>query len=237
MNRIVVALAALAGLALVGCGSKNGYEPKPAKKVEPITITAGKEADLFPLKMGNQWVYEAETNFQNQQGSGSQQEEITFRVTKVETTGRGTEAVLDIINKGKVVDQTGWLVNDSGLYQTSSNKLSQRYEPPQMLIKFPVKTGESFDQVGKGPTPLGGVGNQTAKSKVLGIQEIDTAAGRVSALAVEQRSEFSKDGKAATSLTMMWFSPGKGLVRFRQDTAAGTTQASQLFRLKSFTGS
>ena len=57
----VVALGALS-LAMAGCNSGGGkssaYKPKAADKVAPATVAAGQESEIFPMKVGNTWVYE-----------------------------------------------------------------------------------------------------------------------------------------------------------------------------------
>lgn len=229
--------AGLALLTLVGCGSKSGYVPKPAAAIPEATVAAGKETDLWPMTLGNQWVYEAETSAQTAQGSGSQKSDVTFKVSKSDSSNGVTNAVLDIINEGKIVDQTSWRVDSTGIYQTASNKLQGIYDPPQPMVKFPVKAGDEFTHKGTGPVPMGGIGNQSTTNKVLGSQVIDTAAGRMSALAVESTTTFTKDGKTAITRTTVWLAPGKGLVRYRQETRAGQNVATQLFRLKDFMGS
>jgi len=227
----------LALLALAGCGSKSGYVPKPAAAIPEATVVAGKESDLWPMAQGNQWIYEAETAAQTTQGSGSQKADITFKVSKSSTSNGVTNAVIDIVNDGQIVDQTGWRIDSTGIYQTASNKLKGVYSPPQTLVKFPIKAGEEFTHKGTGPVPMGGIGQQTTVGKCLGPQNIDTASGRLSAIAIESTTTFTKDGKTAETRTMIWLAPGKGLVRYRQETRAGQNVATQLFKLKDFMGS
>jgi len=224
-------------LALAGCSSKSAYVPKPVAKIPEASVKAGEEASLWPMQVGNQWIYEAETSAQTAQGSGSQKAEVTFKVSKSETSNGVTNAVIDIINDGQTVDQTGWRIDSKGIYQTSSNKLKSAYNPPQPLVTFPITTGKEFSHKGVGPVPMGGIGQQSTEGKVLGPEEIDTAAGRMSAIAVQTTTTFTKDGKSAASVTTLWLVPGKGLVRYRQETRAGQTAAVQLFRLKDFMGS
>ena len=68
---LVVSLCAV----FVGCGSGSGYSPKKALPVEVATVKAGQEKSLFPVKVGNQWVYTVI--------SGNTSREITLKVTKV----------------------------------------------------------------------------------------------------------------------------------------------------------
>src|SRR5690606_22486714 len=138
------------------------------------------------MQVGNQWVYEAETAAQTTQGSGNDKKDIRFKVSKSNTVDGVTTATLDIYDGEKLLDQTEWRVDKTGVYQTKSTKLTLSYNPPQPIIKFPIETGKEFTYSGTGPVPMGKnmIGNQTLKGVILGPQEIDTASGRISAIAV-----------------------------------------------------
>ncbi len=231
--------AGLGLIALAGCSSKSNYVAKPPAKIAEVTIAAGKEAELWPMQVGNQWVYEAETAAQTTQGSGNDNKDIRFKVSKSNTVDGVTTATLDIYDGEKLLDQTEWRVDKTGVYQTKSTKLTLSYNPPQPIIKFPIETGKEFTYTGTGPVPMGKnmIGNQTLKGVILGPQEIDTASGRISAIAVQTTITHKKDNQTAVTVTTAWLVPGKGLVRYRQETQSGQNRAMQLFKLKDFVGS
>lgn len=226
-------------VAAVGCGKEGGgYKPTPVAKVAPVTIAEGSEQDLFPLVVGNQWVYNMEfsveaTNQQPQQGQG----DLTFRVSSVVNEPDGSKkATIDILTAGKLNERQVWRTNKKGLFQITTGQIANQvtYTPAQPAILFPVTPGKTFTWSGSGAYPGGGKGTSNSRGVILGSREVDTDMGRMSAIAVESDQSWTTDkgvkGRAASTI---WFAPQVGIVRFRQEIAAGNVTAVQKLTLKS----
>lgn len=238
MNKtyLVVAVAALA--SLVGCkgGGASAYKPKPAPKIESAEVKAGEEKSLFPFAEGSQWVYSVGVRISQADGkSGQQMSEVTVKCIKVEDIEGGQQATLEARNaQGEVTDMQIWRVTDKGIFQVGAGAKADPFTPPMPNVMFPIEIGETVNWKGKGPLPGGTNTEATAKAKVLGYQEIDTDMGRMSALAVETRIDWGGAEKGAAAGTV-WWRPGYGFVRFRQEIVVGDRAAVQLLKLKSYT--
>jgi len=225
-------------LLVAGCGDKssNTYKPKPTPKIPVAKVNPGEEASIFPFMADNQWVYEATALLQantGEQRSGSF--ELTFKVTKVEDQADGKTAHIQILRDGKVESNQRWVVNAKGLYQASSNAGQGDFSPMQSQVLFPVTEGATFTWTGSGPRPVGKPGNYTINSKVIGPQEVDSGVGRISAIAVESKTEWMEGKKKVQATTTQWWAPGIGLVRYVQNTTDGTVATVQTLKLKSHT--
>lgn len=234
-----MAFGALAALVLAGCGSKGGggYEAQSVKQVPPAKLAPGQEATIFPWKVGNQWTYTLEGFRQNAQGAQAQDPaiEITYRVVSVEPSGNGEKAVFEVTRDGEVVDKQVWMRNDKGLFQLSVGLNNQPFEPMQPALLFPLDTGSTFKWAGKGIIPGGTVGTSKSESKVTGPQEVDTEMGRMSGIAVETQSEWTSGNLRGLTNSISWWTPGTGIVRFKQTAIANQIAITQLLKLKSAT--
>jgi hypothetical protein len=217
----IIAVAAL----LLGCGKESSYSPKPATKVKDASVKPGEEASLFPMEVGNQWVYSVETA----QGSF----ELTLKVTDVSREGDATIATLTSTN-GTQQTQSKWRIDGTGIYQLSDGP-DRVFEPPQLLVAFPLEEGKETSVTLRGPYPLGGqIGQMQTRSKYLGVQQIDTDMERLSALAVESLTTWTTEDGNAASRGMTWWAPGIGFVRQRQEVGIGQGRAVILMKLKSY---
>lgn len=211
---------ALLPLLVLGCG-KNDPAPADfanANDAKKPTI-GGKE--LFPLAVGNQWVYSVTVN--------GKADEMTLKVLKVATKGTETIAsVSSVMSSGKPHIGT-WKVTKNGIYQVSVNE-KDRFTPPQLAVPFPLDDTAAKKFKANGPVPTGGKSEQSVVIRNVGIQEIDTESGRMSAYAVE--SVTSWKGAALTSTS--WWAPQVGFVRQRQVISSEKGSIEILMRLKSY---
>lgn len=245
----VVALG-LVTLSLVGCGASgktDTYKPKAQEKVTPVTIVPGKEAEIFPIKAGNTWVYESDAKQTTAQGSRNNKGEITFRVAQVADTPEGKLATIEVSSDGVISDRMKWRVGSSGIYQVSgSMRDSQnaplqdiKFEPAVPIVPFPVKAGSNLKVTATGIRPGAGNGPFQAVVSVEGIQEVDTAMGRYSALSTTNTTSYKEKGITFKSTTSAFWSPKVGIVRYLQDIVATNAEGNQIssssvLRLKSF---
>ncbi len=219
-----------AALCLTGCDDSVGpkVDVVPAAPPPP-PIEAGVEAKLFPMKKGNQWVYASEIG----SSSGIQSGEMTWRISAVREKDGASEADLEMVQAGKVIDRQTWRKNSKGIFQVSAGSQRTSFSPPQPIVTFPLKTGTKISYAGKGITPLGGTGTLTSKGQVLGPQEVDTDSGRVTAIAIQSATTFQAGKNEGLAETTSWYQAGVGLVRYRMDIRVGAAHGSTVLRLKS----
>lgn len=253
MNKQTLTLVALAslGLGLLGCNSgKTSSESKsaskPAEKVEKAVIAQGNEADLFPMKVGNSWVYDAQSNQSSPNGNRSQTLEVAFKISEVVDVPEGKEATLDVTSDGKLTDRMKWRATKDGLYQLSGSRINPKtlqleeikFEPALRVIAFPIKDGDQNVYTLTGLRPAVNPGPFKATLTTDGIQEVDSSIGRMSALSTTQVSEYAeKDVKIRNTATCFW-APKVGIVRYYQEVVASndkgqSIQNVSILRLKS----
>lgn len=229
-------LACGAILALAGCkkGPPDNYVPQPEKAIPPATVTPGNEASLLPLDKGNQWTYAISiTRMIKGQQQAPMHREWTCKITSSEKTADGTKAVMDILQDDRLQDRQVWLVNSKGIYQTASGNPPVAYKPLMPIIAFPVKAGNTFKWAGTGPSGLGTSGPHTSTSNILGSSEVDTEMGRLSAIPIESDTRVKVGKNDGQSVSTVWFAPGTGIVKLRQEALAGDTGYVLVMSLKS----
>lgn len=244
---VLLAMSVALVSALTGCGSKSGdkaYVPKPTKEPAKFALAAGQEKTIFPMIVGNQWVYDVELATQDARGQqGSGKTELTFTVTEVKEVNGGTEGTLDVTqvdpatNKPKVVDRQIWRIDSTGLYQVQigledpAKKLKiKKFDPPQTVVTFPATPGQTFKWAGSAP-----IGDKIGPAKLEGLLKgtinVDTEIGRLNALEVEQVQNWSTNGEDAKMTTNSYWVAGIGLVRMYQEVE-GSSGAAGVTRLK-----
>lgn len=230
---------------MAGCNrSGSAYQPTPPKKTEMIAVKEGPDQNLVPLKEGNQWTFSgqmaASVGGKSQSFPGIEQ---TFKIAKVETTARGTEATIEITVNGKVNSRQVWLANDKGLFQVSATPaLASADAPvpdlkalstPQPIIEFPASMGKKFTWSGTGPMPNSQIGTNTVESTILGPQDVDTDEGTMTAIAVDSETTFTAGKDQGKSKSTIWLAPGIGIARYTQEALSGTTRTKLVLKLKS----
>ena len=223
MNRNILYIAPL--FLVAGCGKGGGYTPKEVVKVEPVKVTAGQEQELYPMAVGNQWVFTSE--------SGGRKEEVTIKVADVQETGGAKVARLETSFGTGDVRNVQMRMDGTGVYQMTSPS-GAAYTPSQPLIMFPLEKGtKEFEFTG--PYPVEGEGPMKIAVKYVGVQEIDTDMGRLSAVAVESLTTWNTADGPGRSYAMTWWTPGIGFVRQRQEITIGNSSAIVLMKLKAYT--
>lgn len=226
----------LVGLALVavGCGSsEKEYKPEPKKTSAVTEVPAGEDKTLFPISVGNQWTYNSVSESVVDGKPRRVEMNITMEIKKVEPEGTGQKVTVEMREEDVVKSTQIWKVDDTGVYQVSvaTETTSASFNPPQLLLKFPVKVDEEWTYNGSGPTALGLKSSIKAKSKNKGPQITDTYAGEVSAYSIETTSQLTgtgttQDGKsvplAGSMQAVAFYAPKMGMVRLQQ-TVAGRT--------------
>jgi len=230
--------ALLPALTLVGCnrGGGSSYTPKPVKAPEAISVKPGNEMELFPLKNGATWVYAVAARSTAQNGeTRSAEAEITFKATDVVPDQGGVKAKIEISQGAQVTEVQTWRVDPTGIYQLTSGAKQTPFNPPQLAFKFPFEERMRWEWKGDGGIPGGEKGMSTMTGASRGIQECDTAMGRMQAVAIETRWTWGTGQKQGGAVSTTWWKPGVGIVRFRQEIGVQGQTGVQLFRLKSYT--
>lgn len=228
------AVAALAAAIAAGCGSKEpGYKPKPVAQIPKASVAPGEEATLFPLAVGNQWVFTAKSRFAAGGQAQDTDGELTLRVASVANVANGKQAVIEIIQDGKVNERQIWVQDAKGVFQVRAGRNNVQFSPRIPVIEFPIQEGRTTQWRGTGPVPAGNPGPHAADIKILGVQEVDTDMGRMSAYAVESQSKWTRNNVQGSSVGTTWFAPKIGMVRFRLDLSFGQLRGTQSLALKS----
>lgn len=210
----------LAFVAL-GCGSGSDNTTTSTKSEKPVTLAEGDDAKVFPLKVGNQWVYTVLTAKTSQ--------ELTLKVSSVSQKDGKTYATVVITNNSGGGTPSEWLVDKNGIFQVSTNG-KDKFSPPQLLVPFPISKAGKIPVETTGPLPIGGIKKQTGFINSLGAQEVDTDMGRMSGFAIH--SELNWDKVVSTSIA--WWTPGIGFIRQRQEITGPNGTIVILMKLKSY---
>jgi hypothetical protein len=217
----------------LGCGGPSGYKPTPiveAPKVDASAITA---TSILPLKAGTSWTYAMQTQSRPAGLVNAVDGDLSFTIASVEPSPKGQKIVVELKTGDKLSDRQTWLLNDKGLYQLTAGLKDVAFTPMQPLVLFPVKEGDDFRWKGTGLCPDGVVGNMESASHVLGSQQVDTAKGKESGLAITTVTKYSH-GKAIGLLqNTNWFKPNVGIVRLKQTLAVPKGAVETTLALKS----
>ncbi|MBI1756267.1 MAG: hypothetical protein HYR64_04070 [Fimbriimonas ginsengisoli] len=222
-------------LALAGCRApQTAYQPTASPKVAEVAAREGLDQDLFPLTEGNEWKFTLEASrMTNGRVGRSASGIVAYRVTQVEKTPEEVRATVEISLNDLLTDRQVWLVNSKGLWQVSSGLKPNEFDPPQPIIPFPVREGAKFWWKGLAPFPNGKEGEVKLHGWILGRQEVDSAAGRYSAYAVQIDTSYDQGTDPVKTSATFWFAPGVGMVRLQERFASKTVLALQLLKLKS----
>ncbi|MEI7986461.1 MAG: hypothetical protein WCI55_12615 [Armatimonadota bacterium] len=230
-------LAIIAIFSLAGCG-----KPDPKTSAKPalpdIKITAENQRTLFPFAVGNTWTYAIEIVSEGKdRPKETRTGEIQYKVTKVSNdSGDSVRATLAVMQDGKQQDEQDWSCDSKGIFQLSSKSSKTPYSPKQPVIRFPVKDQDEFKWEGTGITPIGKQGKMEYAFKNDGIQKnVDTEMESMPALFMQSAGKFmSSDGTAGQLVSNSWFSPGVGLIRYRQVIGLKGMNSAITLRLKSY---
>lgn len=228
--------ALVAPLLIVGCSGGSGgggYVPTPTAKITPASVKAGEEATLLPFKVGNTWTYSMKVEQQVGARSARQTKDATFRVAKVDQVNGRTQATMELMADGKVMDKQVWYVDSKGIYQVSIGdgpKKNRTFSTPIPAILFPVEIGKKFEWKGTDQKST-----MAYNSQIRGVEEVDTDMKRLSAYAIETKGT-SVSGKVTENTDRtIWFAPGIGMVRISESTKSSKGASAMLLSLKNYT--
>lgn len=206
--------------ALTGCGGPSTYKPTVVPPPAAITQEQFTESTLIPAKAGNSWNYEFETVTQTRGGNNKEQGKMRFTIDGVKDTPQGQVLQISVSKNGETVDRQDWQVSKRGLYQLTAGVANKPFSPIQPLLMLPIKSNMKFSWKGSGICPDGSPGTMRVDSEVRGVETIDTAVGKDSALAVESNTQFQSSKMKALMGITTWYKPNQGIVRLKQALVA-----------------
>ena len=218
-----------------GCnGGSGSYVPKPVQSVASVTAREGLDQNYIPIAEGKQWTYTAETIKQTEaRQTHLPESEVIYKITKVENIAEGQQVTWEIKVGDKVTDRQIWIVTKDGIYQSVVGLKQKKFTTPQPIVLFPISEHPTFEWRGSGALPDGTLGSNIVKSRLDGTQEADTEMGRVKALAISSDLDFATTTGRGKGTSVVWLSPGVGIVRFKQVVSQGNVMLSETLRLKS----
>jgi hypothetical protein len=176
-------------LFLVSATFSNAVVPDKAGK----EAQEAKTPNYYPMRVGNQWNYRVEV--------GGNSAESISKIAKIETIDDVPLARLEAYIGGELKATEHLRQTDKGIFRYRNN--GQEISPPICLLKYPVKSGATWD----GEIS---VGKETGKYFCEATEEsIEVAAGKFKTIHVSVRLE--SGGK--TVHTSYWFVKNVGFVR------------------------
>ena len=230
MTKSLYYMLALVAVFTVGCNkdADNAVptEGKPAKivKIESPEKLSG--TDFVTAVPGSQLTYEViGTN-----------RDVTFRIADASGSDDAKTVTFEVVEEGKVSDVFKWRLDSKGITQVTARK-GVAFEPPQPLLVLPFKGGDEFRYEGKGAYPSVATGDPTSGalesiSKVRGIEVVDTALGKIEAVAVQSITVYSSGKFTYREDATTWFSPKYGIVRYVQTVSRKEDNRTSTMRLR-----
>jgi hypothetical protein len=225
------------GIVTIGCGSSAQKPSQVMLDVKEVKITPQNQRSLFPITVGNSWVYTMEASAQSLKNpKKSMTGVLGYRVVKVlKVAPFAVRATIEVFLGGKKTDEQDWVMDDKGLFLVSTGAVKKAYSPRQPILKFPLKDQDNFKWEGTGSTPIGKPGKMTYAFKYDGMQNADTDMGQMNAAFMQSVGAFKTDGGEIGKMGVnSWYSPGVGLVRYKQEIELKGAATSITLRLKSY---
>lgn len=224
----------MAALIVAGCnrGGGGSYTPKPAKPVPTVKNSDLDSNSAMPLEVGNTWVYSIEWQGMSTSGSGSNAEDVTWKVVKVEPVEGGKQATIEMSGRDGIRDRQLWRVTSKGVYQLSAGlKNPVTFNPPQPMVLFPADPKRTFEWKGQMMLPNNKMGPATIKSTILEPIVVDTGSKPMTAIPVNSKFDYGKEGVGESDA---YIAPNVGLVRYVIRIATPKMRVVQVLLLKSF---
>jgi hypothetical protein len=239
MNRFTPVAPFLA-LLVASCGpSGQPGGSAPAAPTKVTTNTANSAADLMPLAKGNVWTYRVTAAARASSGETSTgSAENTLKVVSVKDTPEGRIADITVYTDNKEGSAVRFSTSPKGVFQNGVKgpKVDVAFTPPMPLLPWGMKQGEQRKWSGMGY--MAGTTKPVAITATItykGEMEVDTVAGRMKAMRVDNVQEGTVNGKKTQIAQSMWFVPKVGLVKSIDTQGAGGVVRQSTLNLKSYT--
>ncbi len=169
--------------------------PCQAQQTSPKAETKEKTPDYYPLKIGSKRHYLVEV------GNG-RKVVFMYQIAKVENTDGKRLARVEMVVNGEVksVEEIG--IEGGGIFRYRTNDVP--ISPPECLLKYPVKAGETWTAETKTGDQPG-----TLRASTGNKEEVEVPAGKYQAISVKTEMTSSGSRVRITS----WFAPDVGIVK------------------------
>jgi hypothetical protein len=229
-------IASLLLLAVAGCGGKKNssaeYVPVKPKEIPPASLAPGEEHKILPAKVGNRWRYNVKRATLITGNRVNVDEDFYLEIKSVEDTPNGKKLVLETVKKDVTTERQVWELRKDGLYEISMG-IDKTFtnNPPLLAVPFPLEKGKTFTYKGTGISIFGEGSNINLEGTIVGPDEVDTDAGRVSAFRVETVKNITKGENTAKEETTVWYAPNIGIVRLKQSVKSKNASSDTTIRL------
>jgi hypothetical protein len=160
---------------------------------------------------------------------------VTFKVTDVQETPEGKKVTIEVrsaeadasrpgtFKPANLTDTMVWLVGSKGITMLTqsyrpaagADLKPTSFNPPMLSVPFPIKDGQTTEYTGTGARMGGMPGPFKVTHRTVGLQEVDTDAGRMSALCTESEFNFETEQKIKyVTNVSTWWAPKVGIVRY-----------------------
>lgn len=157
-----------------------------------------KQPDYFPLSQGSEWTY------------AFGKDEVTFKVTGEETVDGKKCAIYEAVIKNIPSQKEYYYKTDkevtSIMRSYANGQVKVKLEPPETIMKFPLKVGESWTWTGQ----MGNVEKVTFTFKVAKKEKITVPAGTFNAIKLDIEGT-TPQGKSIN--TERWYAPDVGMIK------------------------
>lgn len=198
---------------------------------KPSSPSLGEGSEYFPLQQGNWWIY-------GKTGQDPDAPEITVKVTG-KTKVEGVDCFIYETSIGKRINRRDYLEQrpGEGIYSIKREVFTGKGvkeffpQPPDLLLKFPLKTGSSWEWDDDSVQQLKGFNI----FEITGYEIVRTDAGDFLSFRLEVYQENIRGDKLKT---VRWFAKGVGMVRettiFDSRHSPSNTTTGVTFILKKF---
>lgn len=176
-------------------------------------VAASDTDDYFPLQLDNQWSYEITIN--NRKATSE------LRVSQQQTINGQNCMVVEKVFNGVAQQKEYYLVADNGVFTVMRSivKSDFVFNPYQILLKYPVKIGDSWSQEGT-MTITGRDRTVTYRmtSYYQSFEDVQVPAGNFRAVKLVMSSDLSDGARVEW---IQYYAPGVGVVK---ESGITTTQ-------------
>ena len=175
-------------LFLMAWTSAPGVEPPPVEKQD-------KQADYYPLRVGNKWQFELEVK--------GKTIDAEYQVAKIEQIDGQALACIEASMDGKAAATEHLATSDKGIFRHRTDGME--LTPPVCLLKYPIKEGETWT----GKTKASGAGELIYKCRVGKWENVEVPAGKFKTITMN----ISLEQGGMTIVSDYWFAAGVGIVK------------------------
>jgi hypothetical protein len=174
----------------------------------------GDTENLFPLKPGIAWTYEAKLEGLVAGQRLDQNLRMEARLTSVRKQGNRTTGVISTVIDEKPGGDDHYIVTEREVLRARTGPGGQgSLTPPMPILHFPVRVGDAWKWRGRMKLPRGVDADADAKIRVVERKELTTPAGTFPAYRVEMQVRAEAQGMKLEFPAQIWYAPHYGMVQ------------------------